>query len=257
MEILHSQIIGQGKPLIILHGFLGMSDNWKTIGSKFAEKGFQVHLLDARNHGRSFHSDAFSYELMVQDVYRYIQNYNLNKISILGHSMGGKTAMLFATSYPQCVEKLIVVDISPKNYPIHHQFIIDGLLSVDFQKVNNRTQVEEQLSKYIVDAGTRQFLLKNVYWKTKERLDFRFNLKALRDNLAEIGKSLPENLIFEGASLFVAGDKSNYITQQDMTLIKYHFPMADYQLISNAGHWVHADNPTDFIQKVANFLIKL
>jgi esterase len=119
--MLYSKIEGEGKPLLILHGFLGMSDNWKTIGAQFAADGYQVHLLDMRNHGKSFHSDSFSYELMAKDVLEYCEGNNLEKVSIIGHSMGGKTAMLFATSYPNMVEKLIVADIGPKFYPQHHQ----------------------------------------------------------------------------------------------------------------------------------------
>lgn len=256
MQILHSQIIGEGRPLVILHGFLGMLDNWKTIGMKLVEKGFQVHLVDARNHGHSFHSDDFSYELMVQDLYYYINHYNLHKVSVLGHSMGGKTAMLFATQFPQYLENLIVVDISPKNYPIHHQIIIDGLSSIDFHVVKTRSQADQQLSKYIVEQGTRQFLLKNIYWKTPERLDFRFNLSALRNHLAEIGKSLPSEAMYQGRTLFLIGEKSNYIKQQDYELIKKHFPEAFCRVIPNAGHWVHSDNPANFIQEIELFLEK-
>ena len=160
--MLHSKIEGSGKPLLILHGFLGMSDNWKTIGLQFALGGFQVHLIDLRNHGRSFHSDEFSYELMVQDIYEYCLSNNLEKINMIGHSMGGKTAMLFAVTYPERVEKLIVADIGPKFYPQHHQTILEGLNAIDFSKKPSRSEVEEIMSHYITDFGTRQFLLKSL-----------------------------------------------------------------------------------------------
>jgi esterase len=130
--VLHSNIIGQGKPLVIIHGFLGMSDNWKTLAAQYAEEGFQVHALDMRNHGKSFHTSDWGYSYMVQDVVDYCQEYNLTKISVIGHSMGGKVAMLLATSYPELVENLIVADIGPKYYAPHHQTILQALNAVDF-----------------------------------------------------------------------------------------------------------------------------
>lgn len=254
MQQLYSKILGQGKPLIILHGFLGMSDNWKTLGSRYAENGFEVHLIDQRNHGRSFHSDAFSYGLMVEDVYRYCLEHQLNEIDIIGHSMGGKTAMLFTVTHPEMVKKLIVADISPKYYPVHHQTIINGLLSIDFNVTKSRKEADEQLSKYIPELGIRQFLLKNIYWKEKEQLAFRFNLTALNDNIEEIGKALPDDTVFDGKTLFVKGGRSEYITPQDEPLIKKYFPKASVSTIDNAGHWVQAENPKIFFETTFEFL---
>ncbi|MBC9797959.1 alpha/beta fold hydrolase [Sinomicrobium weinanense] len=254
MEQLYSKILGQGKPLIILHGFLGMSDNWKTLGNQYAQNGFEVHLIDQRNHGRSFHSDAFSYELMVEDLHRYCREHQLNQIDLIGHSMGGKTAMLFATTYPEMVEKLIVADISPKYYPVHHQTILNGLLSIDFNVTKSRKEADEQLSRYIPELGIRQFLLKNIYWKDKEELAFRFNLTALNDNIEEVGKALPEDAVFNKETLFVKGGKSEYITPQDEPLIKKHFPEAAVSTIDNAGHWVQAESPKMFFETTLQFL---
>jgi len=200
--MLYSKIEGSGKPLLIFHGFLGMSDNWKSLGVQFASDGFQVHLLDLRNHGRSFHSDEFSYELMVQDVYDYCKTNNLEKINIIGHSMGGKTAMLFAVTYPEMIEKLIVADISPKFYPQHHQTILEGLNAVDFSKKPSRNEVEEIVSNYITDFGTRQFLLKSLYWQEPGQLAFRFNLAVFNKKIEEIGKPLLENSVFSKPTLF-------------------------------------------------------
>lgn len=130
--ILHSKIFGEGTPFIILHGFLGMGDNWKTLGKRFSQLGYQIHLVDQRNHGRSFHSDAFDYELLAEDLLTYCTHYNIKKCNVLGHSMGGKTAMLFTALYPDLVNKLIVADIAPRFYPIHHDAILEGLLALDF-----------------------------------------------------------------------------------------------------------------------------
>ncbi|PZQ88458.1 MAG: alpha/beta hydrolase, partial [Flavobacterium johnsoniae] len=149
--MLYSRIEGEGKPLLILHGFLGMSDNWKTFAGQIATEGFQLHILDLRNHGRSFHSDVFTYEAMVQDVLEYCEGHGLDKVSVLGHSMGGKVAMFFATTYPEKVEKLIVADIGPKYYRPHHQDIMAGLNAVDLSQKPDRAQVEEILKEYVSD----------------------------------------------------------------------------------------------------------
>ncbi len=254
--MIYSKIEGQGEPLLILHGFLGMSDNWKTMGMQFAANGFQVHLLDLRNHGKSFHSEEFSYELMAQDVFEYCKANNLEKINILGHSMGGKTAMLFATSHPDVVEKLIVADIGTKFYPQHHQTILEGLNAVDFSLKPSRNEVEEIVSKYITDFGTRQFLLKSLYWQEPGQLAFRFNLDVFNVNMDEIGKPLPENAIFNKPTLFIRGGNSNYILDEDFETIKNHFPDSRIETIPNVGHWLHAENPKLFYEIVNSFLTK-
>ncbi|MFV8368372.1 alpha/beta fold hydrolase [Flavobacterium sp. LB2R40] len=251
--MLFSKIEGSGQPLLILHGFLGMSDNWKTLGTQFAAD-FQVHILDLRNHGRSLHSEEFSYEIMTQDVYEYCQNHNLKNINIIGHSMGGKVAMLLAASHPELVDKLIVADIGPKFYPQHHQDILAGLNAVDFSKKPSRSAVEEILEEFIPDFGTRQFLMKNLYWQEPGQLAFRFNLAVFNKKMEVIGIPLPQKFIFEKPTLFLRGGKSNYILDSDFESIKQHFPNSSIETIPNAGHWLHAENPSEFYQKVTSFL---
>jgi esterase len=252
--MLYSKIEGTGKPLLILHGFLGMSDNWKTLGTQFAESGFQVHLLDLRNHGRSFQSQQFSYDLMVQDVLDYCLAHQLEKINLIGHSMGGKAAMLFATTYPEKVTKLLVADIGTKFYPQHHQTILGGLNAVDFALKPSRIQVEEILSNHIVDPGTRQFLTKSLYWHQPEQLAFRFNLAVLSKEIDQIGKALPENAVFLKSTLFIRGGSSDYILDTDFEGIKKHFPNSEIKPIPNAGHWLHAENPKLFYEFAIEFL---
>ena len=254
IKMIYSKIEGTGKPLLILHGFLGMSDNWKTMGTQFAANGFQVHLLDLRNHGKSFHSEEFSYEIMAQDVFNYCQANNLKKVNILGHSMGGKTAMLFAIKYPEMVEKLIIADIGPKFYPQHHQTILEGLNAVDFSLKPSRSEVEEIISKYITDIGTRQFLLKSLYWQEPGQLAFRFNLDVFNKKIEEIGQPLPENAIFSKPTLFIRGGNSNYILDDDFETIKNHFPNSSTETIPNVGHWLHAENPQLFYELTSSFL---
>ncbi|WP_347709810.1 alpha/beta fold hydrolase [Jejuia spongiicola] len=253
-EILHSNIIGEGQPFVILHGFLGMSDNWKTLGRQFSEQGFELHMIDQRNHGRSFWSDAFNYEILAEDLKHYCDAHQLKDIILLGHSMGGKTAMLFATEYPDIVLKLVVADISPRFYPIHHDTILEGLSTLNFDTIKSRGQADTILSNYVSDFGTRQFLLKNLYWIEKGKLALRINLEVLKNEVAEIGEALPSYSRFEKDTLFLRGDRSEYIGVDDERLIINHFPKAKIGNISNSGHWLHAENPKDFFEAVMQFV---
>jgi len=253
MNLLHSKISGIGEPLLILHGFFGMSDNWKTLGNRFVDN-YQVHLIDQRNHGRSFHADEFNYEIMVEDLKNYMDHYNLEKVNIIGHSMGGKVAMLFAVTNPNKIKALIIADIAPRFYPRHHDLILEGLAAVDFSKQKSRGEVDEELSKYIPESGIRQFLVRNIYWKSKEQLSFRFNLNSLIENIDEIGIALPSLTVFDGKTLFLKGENSGYISEDDIALIEAHFPRATIETVKNAGHWLHAENPTDFYDYVVSFL---
>lgn len=252
--MLYSKIEGEGTPLVIIHGFLGMSDNWKTLAAQYANQGFQVHALDMRNHGKSFHSEDWGYDFMVHDVVAYCELHQLKNISVIGHSMGGKVAMLLATTYPDLVEKLIVADIGPKFYAPHHQTILTALHAVDFSKKPSRAEAEEIVSAYIHDFGTRQFLLKNLYWVEPGQLGFRFNLKVFGDNTSAIGDALPFENQFDKKTLFLRGDKSDYILDSDFETIYHHFPNAVIETVSNAGHWLHAENPKEFFDKTVRFL---
>ena len=252
--ILHSNILGEGRPFVILHGFLGMSDNWKTVGSQFSEKGFQVHLVDQRNHGRSFHDDAFNYEALAEDLKRYCESRELTEIILLGHSMGGKTAMLFAAQYPDLISKLVIADISPRFYPVHHDAILNGLSALDFSIIKSRGEADKMLGSYVSDFGTRQFLLKNLYWVEKGQLGLRINLEVLKEEVAEVGEPLPSYLRFEKDTLFLRGDRSEYIGVDDENIILNQFPKAKIATISNAGHWLHAENPKDFFKSVIEFI---
>lgn len=254
--ILHSSITGSGKPFVILHGFLGMGDNWKTLANQFAEAGYQMHLVDQRNHGRSFHSDTFNYEVLAEDLKNYCQEHGLKDIVLLGHSMGGKTAMLFAMRYPEYINKLIIADIAPKYYAPHHQQILKGLtaLSENHEARTSRGNADDFLKEYISDWGTRQFLLKNLYWQKDKTLALRVNLPVLKREVEAIGEGLPTQTVYEGATLFLNGLKSDYITEDDKPLIKAHFPTAEIIGIEKAGHWLHAENPKDFYAEVMKFL---
>lgn len=254
MSLLHSNVIGSGEDLIVLHGFLGMSDNWKTLGAKFAEQGFRVHLLDQRNHGRSFHSNDFSYEIMVNDLMAYMDANKIEKTAILGHSMGGKTAMFATCMQPNRFTRLLVADIAPKSYEPHHHEIINALLALDKENLTSRSQADELLAQHIKNWGIRQFLLKNLYRENKEELRFRFNLPVLSDQMETIGKSLPETYHFSKPTLFLRGGNSDYILEADHHTINHHFSQAKIKSIPNTGHWLHAEAPDVFFKLSLEFL---
>lgn len=254
MEILHSKILGKGQPFIILHGFLGMSDNWKTLGTKYSENGFEVHLIDQRNHGKSFHSSEFNYDVLSDDISNYMDHHHIKAACVMGHSMGGKTAMQLATSHPERVSKLIVADIAPKFYPPHHDFIFNGLSKLNLDEISDRREADDELSKHIKDKGIRQFLLKNLYWVEKGKLGFRFNFDVLKNKMEEIGENILPNAVYDGPTLFLRGDRSEYIQPNDFAEIKRHFPKAEIETIDKAGHWLHAENPKQFFEKSFKFL---
>ena len=249
---------GQGHPIIVLHGLFGSSDNWQTLGKKFSEN-YEVYLVDQRNHGQSEHSETWDYPSMSDDLLQLMDDNNLEKVSIIGHSLGGKTAMYFALNHPDRISKLIVVDISPKQYPIHHQKILDALNAVDLQKIKSRKEAEDILSNFIEDIGTKQFLLKNLYWKElgeDKELDWRFNLSVINSKIEIVGKETvsPTSSLYQTPVLFIRGERSDYILQNEHNLIYKVFPEAKIETVLNARHWVQADNPNDFLKVVEKFL---
>lgn len=251
---LYSKIMGSGEPLIILHGFLGMSDNWKTLGKKYADSGLEVHLLDQRNHGRSGWDPQFDYPTMAADLLEYMNKKGLPAANILGHSMGGKTAMEFACRHASRVTKLLVADIAPKYYPPHHKQILDALNALPLERMESRTEADEFLAGGIPEWGVRQFLLKNLYWENPKKLGFRFNLKVLSNSMEAIGATLPENAVYNGAVLFLRGGNSDYIQDSDAPLLKKHFPGYRLETISKTGHWLHAEQPDTFFEKSIAFI---
>lgn len=246
---------GKGQPLVILHGLFGQSDNWNTLAKLFAEQGFHVFTVDQRNHGLSPHSDFWNYEAMADDLKELIEDHKLNKPILLGHSMGGKTVMYFESKYPGVAEKLIIADISPRAYEPHHKDVLAALHAVDFSTIKTRKDAETKLNEYIQDFATKQFLLKNIYWKDNDNniMDWRFNLKVISDNYNNIGVAAPE-FKSETSCLIVKGERSNYITENDMRDFEKRFSRCELKTISGAGHWVHAEKPKEFFEAVMDFI---
>lgn len=252
--LLHSKILdGQGPDLLILHGFLGMSDNWKTLGRKWADSGYRVHLIDQRNHGRSFWSNEFSYALMAADLQAYIEEHQLENYSIIGHSMGGKTLMYWVCAHSSSVDKCVVADIAPRAYPPHHQDILATLAALDFNILENRQAVEEQLRLRITDPGIRMFLMKNIHRKEDKRLGLRLNIDVLCQASSWVSEALPETFRSDTPILFLGGEQSNYILPSDHSQIHQHFSQAIIKYIPNASHWLHAEQPHLFFDRVNQF----
>ena len=220
-----------------------------------AEK-YEVFIPDQRNHGRTFRSNQFNYEAMVRDLLNFISINGITKPAIMGHSMGGKVAMKFAIDHSQKLDKLIVVDIAPKYYPVHHQQILEGLLSLNLNTISSRKEADELLAKYVMQHQIRQFLLKNLARTIDGKFEWKINLGVINDNIEVVGHEIGLGEIFDGATLFIDGDNSDYILSDDHALIAEIFPNSKIENIANAGHWIHAEQPQIFTQVVLNFLRK-
>lgn len=253
MKLFH-RILGEGQPLLILHGLFGHSDNWQTHAKKLAEY-YQVILIDQRNHGHSEWSDVFSYDLLAEDLHELVEELGLHKIILLGHSMGGKTVMRYAQQHPETIDKLIVVDMGVKAYPPHHTDILAGLNKVDLNVVKTRSEVEQILLPYIPVDGTRQFLLKNLYWKEKGQLAWRMNIPVLEREMPAILAAIPSDRV-NAPTLFIRGEQSNYILDEDIEELEDQFPDSTVVTVANAGHWVHAEAPEAFVNTVLEFCLR-
>lgn len=239
---------------MILHGLFGFSDNWQSHAKKLAEY-FRVILVDLRNHGHSDWSDEFSYELMANDVYELCQDLNLSELILVGHSMGGKVAMQFAQKHEELLDKLVVVDMGIKQYPMHHQHILAGIHAVDLPNIKARRQAEEQMSAHIESEGIKQFLLKNLYWKEKGVLAWRMNVHVLEREMEDILSALPEGEV-STPTLFIRGELSNYVLDEDIETIEEQFIDSEITTIANAGHWVHAEAPAEFLDALLSFSLR-
>lgn len=249
---LHFEAYGQGEPLIILHGLLGSADNWHSIASKLASN-FKVFTLDLRNHGRSPHSSEMDYSLMARDVYDFIQSRGLRQALVLGHSMGGKTAMQLALLYPTRVRKLVVVDIAPGPYAPRHRAILRAMDSLDLVRYQTRKEMESAFAPAVADLSTRQFLLKNALRQETGGFRWRIGLRQIIQNYPRLAEAVRSERPFEKPTLFIRGEKSDYLLETDFAEIKQLFPRARLQTIPHAGHLVHVQNSAAFLELVSDF----
>ncbi len=252
MELFY-RTLGKGQPVIILHGIFGTSDNWQTFGKKLADDRYKVYLIDQRNHGNSPHSDQFDYQVLSNDIKDFSEQHQLNKPVVLGHSMGGKAALFFGVQYPELYDKLIVVDMAPKAYPVRHDNIIKALEAVKIDSIQHRKEAEEQLAVYIQEPGVRQFLMKNLK-RTEQGFSWKLNLQVISEKLENIAEGLPTDQTTDKPVLFIRGEKSDYITAEDEATIKKQFSNARLVTIPGAGHWVHAEQPEMLYKEIEKFL---
>ena len=251
-EILNHKIYGTGEPLIILHGLFGMLDNWQSIARKLQEN-YQVILVDQRNHGKSIHSNNFSYEEMAEDIIALMDHLDIVKASIIGHSMGGKTAIQTANNYPDRVIQLIIVDIVPKQYQRGHDEIFKAIQSVPISKIENRKVAEDFLKLHIGNMGIRQFLLKNLHRNKDGSFEWKANFDVLYREYENIIGPLELKKTIVLPTLFIRGTKSPYISDADLVDMGGIFS----NLLSvdiDAGHWVHAERPLELHNAVRAFV---
>ena len=246
---------GSGQPIIILHGLFGLSDNWVSIG-KLLSENYQVIIPDLRNHGQSPHSNIFNYDAMAGDIIELMDDLELPSAIIMGHSMGGKVAIQFALNYPERSDKLIVVDMSMRQYEERQLQlgIIKAMMAIDFQKIEARSEISELLKQSITDEKVRLFIMKNLYRVTRTQLGWRPDLQSIYQNIDHVFEAISGDTVYEGSSLFIHGDDSDYVVESDTKTIYHHFPRAVFKVVHDAGHWVHADNPEGFLKEVMAFL---
>lgn len=257
---------GEGAPLIILHGLYGSSDNWVSVGKQLSEL-FEVFIVDQRNHGKSPHHPDMTYLDMQNDLAEFIEQHDIERPVLLGHSMGGKTAMHYAVKNPYKINKLIVADISPRSYIQgeytpqmgKHFDLIRSMLSVDFEMADSREDIDEQLAVDIKETRIRQFLQKNLT-RTKDGYKWRINIWAISNNLKRILEGIDkiefEKPVDSFRALFLKGEKSDYIQEVDEKMIHEYFSEAKIETIADAGHWMHAEQSEVFLSAVENFLIR-
>jgi pimeloyl-ACP methyl ester carboxylesterase len=246
---------GTGQPVVILHGLFGLSDNWVTFGRQLSET-YRVIIPDLRNHGQSPHSKVFDFPSLEDDLMELVEEHALKNLFLLGHSLGGKAAMFFALHHPEMVSKLVIADISLRKSPPNrqHQQLLNAMISVDFSMASSRSDVDKQLQATVKSQKLRQFLLKNVYWRDRNSLDWRLNLNAINENLLSVFEGVAVPGEFNKPTLFIRGGSSDYIMDGDIPELKMKFPGAEVNTIANASHWVHADAPGEFFGLVKNFL---
>jgi esterase len=252
MELYYREF-GQGRPVIILHGMFGFSDNWQTIAKQLSQQ-YLVVTPDLRNHGRSPHTDRHNYREMADDIRELMENNWMFSAIVVGHSMGGKVAMQLAFDHPEMVEKLVVIDMEPTQSEDSNAAVFQALAALDLSKIANRQEAETILREYLTDAGTIQFLLKNITRRDDGSYVWKMNLNVIRSEYSNI-LSPVSGPVFEKPALFVRGSKSPYIRDHEWPAVQQLFPKATLNTIEDAGHWVHADQPEALIKVMTDFFV--
>jgi len=255
MKLFHREYGGEGngqKALTILHGLLGSLDNWHTLSRRLGEQ-YRVFALDQRNHGQSPYSDEMSYPAMAADLAEFLDNHHLSPTALVGHSMGGKTAMEYSLRYPSRTAALVIVDIAPRSYPPYHEYIFEALFSLDLTSFKSRTEIDQALAGKISGPATRQFVMKNLKRNEDNSFRWKIHLEALHKNIDELNREIVSETPYPGPTLFIKGVRSDYILESDQADIRRMFPKAVVKSL-DTGHWVHAESPDGFYSLVVDFL---
>ncbi|KEQ19481.1 alpha/beta fold hydrolase [Endozoicomonas numazuensis] len=251
---LYARQQGEGEHLISVHGLFGSQENLGAINRQLAEK-FRVHGLDVRNHGRSPHDAAMDYSVMAEDIVEYLDEQQIEKAHLLGHSMGGKVVMEVALAYPDRVERLAVMDIAPVHYKVRrHDDVFSGLFAVDLENMQKRGDADQALRQHVEELAVRSFLLKNLYRNEAGSYSWRMNLDAIHHHYLNILAGPSAKGSFEGDVLFLKGGHSDYILAEHREEVLKHFPNASMREIADTGHWLHAEKPELVARTLMRFL---
>jgi esterase len=250
---LHYAVQGEGRPLVVLHGFLGSSDNWRAMRKRFAAT-YKVFSLDQRNHGGSPHSSSMNYGVMADDLREFLFEQGVSQVSLLGHSMGGKVAMQFASQSPEATEKLVIVDIGPKAYPPAHRLLLQAMQNLELGRLKNYGEAEAALSATIGDPALSKFVVKNLARNLDGAFQWRIGLDELTANYDQLLKAPAMSNSFDKPTCFIRGARSRFIEDRDFAAIREYFPLAEFYTVPNAGHWVHIDAPEEFYRIVDEYL---
>ena len=254
MKLFFRQAGETGPAIVILHGVFGSADNWLTVGKQIADLGFRVFMLDQRNHGRSPWSDDFGYQEMAEDLQEFLNDQQITDPILIGHSMGGKTVMQYAMNYPDTWQKMVVVDIAPRFYPVHHTSILKGMNLMPLAAMKSRQEAEMFFTQYEDHPGTRNFILKNLARGENGGFSWRLNLPVLTREIETVGGELSGIRTITKPVLFLKGALSSYITDEDEKEIRRIFTDVRIETIAGAGHWVQAEQPQAFIEAVMKFI---
>ena len=253
--ILNHKVYGSSEnKIIILHGLLGSLDNWVTVAKNLSNRGYEIILIDQRNHGKSFHTDQFDYEIMSMDLKKFLDKKKIQKVSLIGHSMGGKTIMHFISNHPSYAQKVIIVDILPKAYANNYEIIFNSFSQINLDSLKSRNDINNYFSKYFSDPIFISFLSKNISRDSNGKFKIKFNLSSISSNILKISSAIKMDRIYDGNILFLKGENSEYIDENGLKEAKKFFPKLNLVTIKNSSHWIHHENQEKFLIETLNYL---